>query len=98
MASIAAALVAELDDADLQRLAERLAPLLAPSEPPTEDRWLCSRDAAIYLGLSLHAVHKLTAARAIPFEQDGPGCKCWFKRSELDAWVRAGRPPKTPRV
>jgi hypothetical protein len=47
-----------------------------------------SKAAAAYLGISIHALHKLTAAREIPFEQDGPGCKCWFRRSQLDRWRR----------
>jgi hypothetical protein len=41
-----------------------------------------------YLGVSLAALHKHTAARTIPFEQDAPGCKLWFRRDELDAWRR----------
>lgn len=31
-------------------------------------------------------LYKLTSARTIPFHQDGPGCKLWFQRSELDEW------------
>ena len=54
-----------------------------------------SRGAGAYLGITVHALHKLTAARAIPFEQDGRGCKCWFKRSELDAW-RSGELQTSP--
>lgn len=74
----------------LRELAEALAPLLtAPDEKPL-DGWLTTRQAADHLGVTLNALHKLTAARAIPFEQDGPGCKCWFRRSDLDAW-RAGQ-------
>lgn len=53
---------------------------------------MTSRAAADYLGLSVGAYHKLTAARAVPFEQRGPGCRCWFKREELDRWQHAGRP------
>ena len=36
------------------------------------------------------SLYKLTAAREIPFHQDGPGCKLWFLRSELDEWRRVG--------
>ena len=35
-----------------------------------------------------NALHKLTGPGAIPFAQDTPGGKCWFLRSELDAWRR----------
>jgi excisionase family DNA binding protein len=50
------------------------------------DRWLTTREAAAHLGLSVNALHKLTAARAVPFEQERRGCRCWFRRSELDRW------------
>jgi excisionase family DNA binding protein len=90
---LAAAVVATLDDVALDELADRLAPKLAARltarEQPS-DEWLPSSKAAAYLGISTNALHKLTAARAIPFEQDGPGCKMWFKRSALDEWRRTG--------
>ena len=85
------ALVESLEDCVLDRLAERLAPRLAQHLNLSDrDGWLNARDAATYLGMSVTALHKLTAARAIPFEQDGPGCKLWFQRSELDRWRRGG--------
>jgi excisionase family DNA binding protein len=88
MSHLAAALIAQLDDHALADLAARLAPFLPQPEPADQDRWLTTRQAAEYLGITPNALHKLTAARAIPFEQDGPGAKCWFRRSELDAWRR----------
>jgi excisionase family DNA binding protein len=84
---LAAALVDALDDDALDQLADLLAPRLAPrlaAEP--DDAWMDSKQAAAYTGLSMNSLHKRTAAREIPFHQDGPGGKCWFKRSELDAW------------
>jgi excisionase family DNA binding protein len=87
------ALVESLDGRALDRLAELLAPRLEGLERSAEDdRWLAASEAARYLGMSLTALHKLSAARAIPFEQDGPGCKLWFRRSELDQWRRGGGP------
>ena len=88
MSTFAAAVVAQLDDEALAELAIRLAPFLPRSAPTDHDRWLSTRDAARYLSVTPNALHKLTAARAIPFEQDGPGARCWFRRSELDAWRR----------
>jgi excisionase family DNA binding protein len=70
-----------------QLLAPRLSRLVAPAATTT-DGWLDTRRAAEYLGISRQSLHRHTAAQAIPFAQDGPGCKCWFKRSELDAWRR----------
>lgn len=80
------------DDAALDVLADRLAPRLADRlEGRNGDEWLDSARAAAYLGLSRYALHRLTAARALPFHQDGPGARCWFRRSELDAWREQGR-------
>ena len=80
-----------LDDDALDRLAdelaERTAVRLANRLPHAEaDRWMKTREAAEYLGLTVSGLHKLTAARAVPFAQEGPGCRCWFRKSELDAW------------
>jgi excisionase family DNA binding protein len=59
--------------------------------PPDTDAWMTAREAATYLGFaSVHPLHKLTAERSIPFAQDGPGCRLFFKRSDLDAWRRNG--------
>ena len=89
---LAAAVVAALDDRALDTLADLLAPKLELRLKPAavEDGWLDAKRAAVYLGLSVNALHKLTGERAIPFEQEGPGCKVWFKRSGLDSWREAG--------
>jgi excisionase family DNA binding protein len=87
--NLAAAVVDALDDDALDVLAAKLAPRLVghlPETAPAEDRWMTSREAASYLGTTLSTMWKLTAAREIPFSQDGPGCRCWFKRSHLDQW------------
>jgi Helix-turn-helix domain len=85
MSGLTRALLAELGPEDLAELAERLAPYLRlPSA--TEDKWLDSKAAAEHLGISLHALHRLTSARTIPFSQERPGGRCYFRRSDLDAW------------
>ncbi len=94
--ALVAALVDALDDDALDALAERLAPRLearfarSPRAEAGRDRWLTTAEAAAYLGMSPNALHKLTAARALPFAQDGPGCRCYFKRSDLDRWRDSG--------
>jgi excisionase family DNA binding protein len=84
MSALARALLDELEPDDLAELAGRLIDYLPA--PAVEDRWLTTREAATHLGLTPNAVHKLVKARAIPFEQDAPGCKCYFRRADLDAW------------
>lgn len=89
--SLVDVLLAELDDTALDALADLLAPRLASrvAAPAGQaDGWLDSGGAAKYLGISKNALHKLTASRTVTFEQEAPGCKCWFRRADLDAWRR----------
>jgi excisionase family DNA binding protein len=80
----------DLSDADLDRLADRIAARLGPRlEPATDNGWMTSAQAAAYLAISPDALKKLTAARSIPFSQDGPGARCFFRRADLDEWRRA---------
>jgi excisionase family DNA binding protein len=89
-----------LDDTAIDRLAAGIASRL-PSTSDTAaaaDGWLSSRQAAEYLGITLAALHRLTASRRIPFSQDRPGARCWFRRGDLDAWRQEGaQGPQTPR-
>ena len=85
--AVASAVIENMDAGDLAELARLLG--LADAVADTNgDRWLDSRDAAAYLGITTNALHKLTAARTIPFEQDAPGCKCYFRKAALDAYRR----------
>lgn len=86
MSLLARALLAELGPDELAELAERLTPYLPAPTEPARDGWMDSTAAAEYLGISRHALHRLTAERAIPYHQDRPGARCYFRRSELDAW------------
>ena len=49
---------------------------------------MTTKDAAAYLGLTANALHKLPRLVTSHSPQDTPGGKCWFLRSELDAWRR----------
>jgi excisionase family DNA binding protein len=85
--TLASAVLDALGPDELVELARRLAPYLpAPTTHLAPDGWLTTKQAADYLGMTANALHKLTAARTIPFEQDAPGGKCWFRCSDLDAW------------
>jgi hypothetical protein len=77
-------------DAVADRIAERVAIQLA--KPHDLNRWLTTREAAQHLGMHPDSLRKLAAARAIPSEQDAPGCARYFLLSELDRWRESGGP------
>jgi excisionase family DNA binding protein len=83
---VVARLIGELDDEDLRALVRALEPHLPQPAPRTEDRWVTTKEAAGHLGITPNALNKLTAAREIPFTQTAPGCKCFFRLSDLDRW------------
>jgi excisionase family DNA binding protein len=59
------------------------------------DEWMDARAAAVYLGIHRDTLRKLAAERSVPVHQDGPGCKLYFRRDELDEWRRSGRAPRS---
>jgi excisionase family DNA binding protein len=59
------------------------------------DEWMDARAAAVYLGVHRDTLRKLAAERAVPVHQEGPGCKLYFRRDELDDWRRSGRAPRS---
>jgi excisionase family DNA binding protein len=78
-----------LADLIADRVAERL--LALGGGVGREAAWLTTREAAEYLGMTVNALHRLTAERRVPFSQDRPGAKCWFRRSDLDAYRERDR-------
>jgi excisionase family DNA binding protein len=88
--------VPTLIDQILGRLADLvLDRLMQQSAASTDDAtggWMDTRGAAAYLGIHRDTVRKLAAQRAIPTHQDGPRCKLYFRRDELDEWRRSARP------
>lgn len=81
----------------LEHIADRLAAVMTDRLAVSDtrpDEWFDSRHAAEYLGVHRDTLRKLAAERAIPSEQDGPGCKLYFRRSDLDAWRRGGGRPR----
>jgi len=80
------ALIAEVAD----RVAAAVVARLSTASSEALPEWLDSRRAAEYLGVHRDTLRKLAAERAIPAEQDGPGCKLFFRRADLDEWRRAG--------
>jgi excisionase family DNA binding protein len=82
--------VETLLDLLVQRIADAVAARLAAESTDQDDEWLDSRAAAEYLGVHRDTLRKLAAERAIPAEQDGRGCKLYFRRVALDEWRRSG--------
>jgi excisionase family DNA binding protein len=85
----------------LDRLVELVADRVAAAitqrrtdEQSSGEEWFDSCHAAEYLGVHRDTLRKLAAERAIPSEQDGPGCKLYFRRADLDAWRRSGGRPR----
>jgi len=79
----------DLNDDELRRLAEELAPLLVRAMPAQETApvgWLDARAAAAYAGCTLNALHKAMAAREVEFRQEVKGGKAWFRAEWLDRW------------
>jgi len=78
----------------IDRLVDRVAAaVVARLEMDNADRgdeWFDSAQAAEYLGLHRDTLRRLAASRAIPSEQDGRGCKLFFRRSALDEWRQSG--------
>ena len=86
-ASLIDQLLGQLADLVAERLLEHA------SEVATDQsvQWLDARGAADYLGVHPDTVRKLAASRALPAHQDGPRCKLYFRRTELDDWRLAGK-------
>jgi excisionase family DNA binding protein len=91
MSTLAQALIDQLDDHALDQLAGALAPRIARCirTEVAVDGWLRGADQiAEYIGAPRSRVYALTSARRLPVERDGSNLIA--RRSELDAWLRAG--------
>jgi excisionase family DNA binding protein len=73
-----------LDPATIDALAEAIVARLP--ERPSDSGWLCTSEAASYLGITAEALHKLTSARCLAFSQQSTGGRCYFRREDLDAY------------
>jgi excisionase family DNA binding protein len=79
-----------LIDCLVDRVAAAVVARLANNGADPADEWFDSAQASEYLGLHRDTLRRLAAARAIPTEQDGRGCKLFFRRSALDDWRQSG--------
>jgi excisionase family DNA binding protein len=53
--------------------------------------WMSVETASRYLDAPVERLRKLQARRAIPYHQEGPGCRVFFRRADLDGWMEAQR-------
>lgn len=74
----------------VERVASAVVQQLTAGRDQEIGEWLDSRPAADYLGVHRDTLRKLAAERTIPAHQDGPGCKLFFRRSDLDRWRQVG--------
>lgn len=75
------------------RIAERVAARMAAAPVtarPAGEVWLDTGAAAEHLGIHRDTLRKLAAQGRIPYEQEGPGCKLYFRRSTLDQMRTGG--------
>lgn len=80
-----------LDRDTVEALAEAVAGRVAElSSRREEDGWMTSAEAACHLAVPISTLRKWTAAGAVPFAQDVPGGRCYFRRSDLDRWRTEG--------
>ncbi len=89
MSAITEALLVELDDEALDRLAALLAPRLGRTEAVRgPSGWLNVVQAAEHLSCPKSRLYALVSAGRVPHHKDGS--RTLFDVGELDAWVRAG--------
>ena len=64
-------------------------PIIKEMEAIEKD-FLTVKEAAFYLNLAKGYLYKLMMRKAIPYYKP-MGKKCYFKRSDLNEWINAGR-------
>lgn len=90
----------EIDEQDIQRIAEKvvelLRPLLANGEKhPNEDTVFTIKTLSEYLKNDVSWIRKKVAARSIPFFKTGKYIR--FRKSAIDRWIKLQtREPLTP--
>lgn len=75
----------------IDAIAELVEQRLLARMPEAAPEWLSIETAATYLDVSPERVRKLVARRALPHYQEGPGCRVFLHRSELDEWMSRSR-------
>lgn len=69
---------------------QQIADFIADKVAITQKVILTSKEASVYLGLSLAQLHRLMSEKRIPYSKPG-GKVAYFNREELDAWALSNR-------
>jgi excisionase family DNA binding protein len=81
----------------VQAIAERVAAMLELSSKSADGtrwpEWMSVETAARYLDVSPERVRKLQARGHLPYYQEGPGCRVFFNRRELEQQMAKFRVP-----
>jgi len=81
----------------LEAVAERAAEIVLERSPASSwPEWMSVDTAARYLDVPVERVRKLKERRELPYYQDAPGCRVFFRRAELDAWMAGCRVSARP--
>jgi excisionase family DNA binding protein len=80
-----------LDDGQLATLRDALPPVEVASTVEPWPEWMSAETAARYLDITVERIRKLKERGRIPYHQEGPGCRVFFKRTDLDAWMEKHR-------
>jgi excisionase family DNA binding protein len=80
-------LTAPLEQLKAQLRVELLAELRADRNEQAWPRWMAVETLARYMDASPERIRKLVARRRIPYVQEGPGCRVFFDRHEIDRWM-----------
>lgn len=75
----------------IQKVANRVSPLEErlnnlEKQAISSKAILTSQETAVYIGVSLSQLYKMTSTRSIPHYKPR-GKMCYFERKELDAWL-----------
>lgn len=77
---------------EIARLAAEIAAgQLAERAASTWPEWMSVETAARYLDVPVERVRKLKDRLEIPHYQEAPGCRVFFRRTELDEWMLGSR-------
>jgi excisionase family DNA binding protein len=81
-------------DSSVRQALKQNSKLLSNNKP--DDEWLDVNGAAKHLKISKNTLYSLTSKRKIPFYKRGK--PIFFLKSELDAWLKAGRIDTTEEI